>query len=334
MYPARKPPRVSGAHRFAALLPRTTIVHSLILQFKRFRRVSRPMVPIFIRSIIVIFTAIELRPCPHDVNVDAPSTHAIPHKHLSILDPAVPHSLKKAISTSGTNDSTLSIVDSGSLDHSIWPLIMRLGTMTATLSAFLSIVFFDVKTFNFITIAAILLHVFVLCMQHRQKRISTVSLLAFVCFHSTSILFSTLVGRRRSITKPSVLRAKALSTKNDYLYHFKTMRHVDILEAGARAQACLLALDYSLAGSLWMSGFVLTLPFAILFLAGYGTQRNGVVLLLLLTWFAAKTENSPILGFNFTKTLSTLGSAALALSVGPGLLTVDEWIATSKQLCY
>lgn len=258
-----------------------------MLQLRRLRRVCRPLLPIIVRALIVIFTAIELKP------------------------------------------ATPSLSDTSR----ITPLLSRIGVMAGTLSALLSVIFFDVRVFNFVTIGAVVLHFAFNIHAMGGPDISVSKLAAFVCFHSTAILFSALVGRRRSISKPSVLRANA-SYKRFYLHNLKAVRHVDLLEAGTRLQACILALDYSLARSVKSSAFFFTLPFAALFLAGYATQKNGAVLLLLLLSFAVVNESSPLLGFNFTKTVSTVSGAFLGLSVGPGLLTVDEWLATADQLYY
>lgn len=210
-------------------------------------------------------------------------------------------------------------------------VLSRFGVVAGILSALLSVVFFDMRMFNFISVAAVCLQFVFHAMGASTNSLPRIAV--FVCFHSTAILFSALVGRRRSICKPSALRAAA-AQKRAYFGSLKGLRHVDVLEASTRLQACILALDYAFARSVRSSTFLLTLPFAALFLAGYCTQRNGAVVLLVLLSLAAATDHSPLLGFNFTKTISTISSAILGLSVGPGLLTVDEWLATANQLCY
>lgn len=274
---------------------------------RRLRRVCRPLLPIVIRALIVTLTATELKP--------AIETH-----------------------------------------DGIAMILSRLGVVAGILSALLSVIFFDVRAFNFVTVGAVCVHFALRAIEMGvgvdgdkrkvglgsemmkqvgvSQRMNVIRIGAFMCFHSTAILFSTLVGRRRSICKPSALRAAAAARKRAYFGSLKEVRHVDVLEAGTRLQACILALDYALARSARSSVFLLTLPFAALFLAGYATRRNGAVLLMLLLGLAAATDRSPLLGFNFAKTVSTVSSALLGLAVGPGLLTVDEWLATANQLCY
>lgn len=210
-------------------------------------------------------------------------------------------------------------------------LLSRVGVVVGTLSALLSVVFFDVRMFNFVTVAAVCLHF--ACHAVGASPSSLLTIGTFVFFHNTSILFSALIGRRRSICRPSALRAAA-AHKRTYFGSLKGLRHVDVLEAGTRFQACVLVLDYALTRSARSPMFLLTLPFVALFLAGYSTQRNGTVVLLILLSLATVTDRSLLLGFNFTKTVSTISGTILGLSVGPGLLTVDEWLATANQLCY
>lgn len=290
------------------------------------------MLPIVLRAFIVIFTAVEMRPTPEHVaaRISLPSTIS-PQPIVATTVPDV--GSFPLIHSKNTTNTDSYYTNSGT--SSVWPFLSRLGIVVASFSAILSVVFFDIKAFNFVTVSAVIVHGFILFLQHGEKRASAVSLVAFSSFHCTAILLSTFVGRRRSITKPSVLRVSTLAAKEGRILNsLKSVRNVDLLEAGARAQACVLALDYALAHTLWMTTFALTLPFAALFFAGYATQKNGTVLLMLLLWFAVNQEFSPTLGFNLAKTVSTLGGAFLALSVGPGNLTVDEWMATSKQLCF
>lgn len=257
--------------------------HNFFLQLRRFRRLCRPFTPILFRAIIVLFTAIGLRPTA---------------AHLT---------------------------------SALLPTLSRFAVLCGLLSSLLSLIFFDVRLFNYALLLAVFLVFVVDVRQHNHIPLPT--LLANLCFHSTAILFSTLVGRRRSICKPSALRHNAAS-KHYYMYALRTLRNVDVLEAGTRLQACILALDYSLAHTHATSPFFITLPFAFLFLIGYATQRNGIALLLLLLAFSLINQTSSFLAFNFTKTATTVGATALALSVGPGMLTVDEWLATTHQLCY
>lgn len=219
----------------------------------------------------------------------------------------------------------------GHLTGEMLPFFSRLGVLAGFMASLLSIIFFDIRVFNFIIVGAVILKFVFDIITH--EHIVLPKLIASVSFHSTAILFSALVGRRRSISKPSALRANVANDRV-YFQSLKGLRHVDLLEAGTRLQASILALDYSLSGNVGSSGFFFTLPFAALFLAGYSTQRNGAILLIILFSFSVVSETSPILGFNFTKTASTVGGAMLGIFVGPGLLTVDEWLATAKQLCY
>ena len=209
--------------------------------------------------------------------------------------------------------------------------ISRATVLTAITAAFLSVIFFDTPIFGFIVIAALSVQ-FVLNLIHNHNS-PFFHLLAALCFNSTAILFSTTVGRRRSITKPSALRA-ALRHSHNYAASLRSVRNVDILEVGARLQASLLAVDYAMCGKVGPSALYFTLPFAALYLVGYSTQRNGSVVVVLLLAFSVVTDHSAILGFNFFKSVVTVGSATLSLLVGPGLLTVDEWLASAEQLCY
>lgn len=333
MYPSRRLSQKSGLQCIAAMLPSTTFIHSLVLSFRRARRIYRPMIPIVLRAFIVIFTAVEMRPTPEHVAARmALSPTVSPQPIAATIMPDFHPS--PSIHPSNTTNTTIHQPDF-EMTGIVWPFLSRLGIVVASLSAILSVVFFDVKAFNFVTVTAVAVHGIILVLNFGGKHASIISLSAFPAFHCTAIMLSTFVGRRRSITKPTVLRATSVSAKRGrILACLKSVRNVDLLEAGVRAQTCLLALDYASAHTLWMAAFALTLPFAALFFAGYATRKNGVVILMLLAWFAVKNEFSPTFGFNLAKTVSTLGGAFLALSVGPGNLTVDEWIATSKQLCF
>lgn len=215
-------------------------------------------------------------------------------------------------------------------DH-IAPFASRAVVLSTILASFLSIIFFDTKLFNFFTVTGLICK---FCMDIRMlHHISFHHLSATMSFHVTPILFSTFVGRRRSISKPSALRAN-ISHKRHYLHNLKTLRNVDILEAGTRLQAALLVLDFSLSSKLNRSAFFFSLPFALLYLVGYSTKRNGSIVLTLLITYSVVGHTSFVLGFDFGKTIVCVAGALLGLLVGPGLLTVDEWLATSKQLCY
>lgn len=216
----------------------------------------------------------------------------------------------------------------------IFSVLSRLGIITAILSAFFSVIFFDTRVFNLVIVATIFVKFFFDL--NMSKPFLLHQLVASVCFHTTSILFSTAVGRRRSITKPIALRCSKIDggLKEYYMEVLATLRQVDVLEAGTRLQASLLAIDYSLSRDAGVTSFMFTLPFAILFLVGYGTQRNGFVLLILLSWLSISNDKSPVFGFNFLKTFGTVSGALLGLLVGPGSLAIDEWLATNNQLCY
>lgn len=281
--PPRATNRTSGRHRSSRLTGQSTFARNFLLETRRAKRICRPFLPVLARALIVIFTAIELRPI---------TAH---------------------------------------LDGYFTPFISRIGVLAGFMASIMSVIFFDLRIFNFVVIAAIFLKFLLDVYSHEFRNIHQI--VASLCFHSTAILFSTLVGRRRSISKPSALRS-TISTNGYYMESLRGLRNIDVLEAGTRLQASLLALDYSLSRKVGSTAFFFTLPFAVLFLFGYCTQRNGTILLILLFCFSVMNESSPVLGFNFTKTISTVSGAMLGIFVGPGLLTVDEWLATAKQLCY
>lgn len=218
----------------------------------------------------------------------------------------------------------------GHFDDDIWPFLSRLNVFVGFLASTLAIIYFDVRVFNFVIVASIIVEFFFDVRFYGLHSIP--HLLAYVTFHSTAVLFSTFVGRRRSIVLPQVF--KNCHSSRNYLANLRSIRYVDILEAGIRLQVSILVIDYSLSASVGATGFMFTVPFVGLFLAGYCTQWNGIVVLLLLFLYATTNGTSPILDFSLTKCVSTLVAASLSLSVGPGCLTVDEWLASKSQLCY
>lgn len=289
---------MSGRDGLLRHFPGNAMLHTLLLQSRRFRRVCRPLLPIVLRALIVMFSTLDLA---QTTSRTAPTTHTMVSSTAARL---------------------------GS------PLLSHVVLVSAMLSALLSVIFFDVRAFNFVSVASVALHFMLRIHAAPQAHWAyTLELAAFAAFHTTTVLLSTYVGRRRSIRKPSVLRAHT-SCKRCYLDDLRGLRHVDVLEAGTRLQTVVLALDYSLARSARACTFMVTLPVAALYLAGYATRKNGAMLLLLLGCLGVAHDSSPLLGFNFAKTVSTMSGAVLGLSVGPGLLTADEWLATADQLCY
>lgn len=283
LYNPVRSPNASGRHRSRNCGEHNTELYSLILRFRRFRRVCRPHFAVIVRLLIVSFTVIELRP-------------------------------------------TLS-----HFDDDLIPFLSRVNVLLGTAASIFSVMFFDVRAFNVVVIVAILIKFLFDITEH--VRISLFQQLAWITLHATAVLFSMFTGRRRSISRPTAFKspAKGGSFLSSTLKH---MRQVDVLEAGIRMQVAILAIDYSLSSHMGGTAFFFTLPFAVLYASGYSTRRNGVVTLLLLFVYAAMSDKSPILGFNWVKVISTMAAAALTLSVGPGMLTVDEWIASSSQLCY
>ncbi|PXF45723.1 hypothetical protein BWQ96_04491 [Gracilariopsis chorda] len=269
--------------RLRSTRPRNSPFHSVILHLRRFKRVVRPLTPIVLRSLIVLFTAIQLQP------INTP-THA-----------------------------------------NYIPVLSRASVLAGVLSAPLSIIFFDIRIFNFTLIAAIFLNFVIDVREHNHLPLPT--LLAALIFHSTAVLLSTLVGRRRSISKPSALRAN-LAHKRHYFATLRTVRYVHILELAVRLQACILTIDHALSQANASSAVFLALPFALFFLLGYNSRRNGAVVLLMLTFFAFTTQHSQFLAFDLLNTLASVAAGVLVLCVGPGLLTIDEWLATTQQLYY
>ncbi|CDF37880.1 unnamed protein product [Chondrus crispus] len=216
-------------------------------------------------------------------------------------------------------------------DDELLPFISRVNVLLGTMASVFSVIYFDVRAFNVIVILAIFIKFLFDMTEH--ERFSLFQQLAWITLHATAVLFSMFTGRRRSICKPTAFKSPI---KGDSFLSctLKHMQQVDVLEAGIRMQVAILAIDYSLSSHVGGTAFFFTLPFAVLYATGYSTRRNGAVTLLLLFVYALSSENSPILGFNWVKVVSTMAAAALTLSVGPGLLTVDEWLACSKQLCY
>lgn len=212
-----------------------------------------------------------------------------------------------------------------------WHFIMSTSVMLASMASVLSLVFFDIKFFNLVLIGSVLVCFFGdLC--HYQQ-FSVVQLLAGTMFQITALSFSSLVGRRKSLNKPGHQRQRIRSS-GEVLEIFKDIEKTDLVEAGIRMQTTLLVLDYALSEKLGRTLFLFTLPFALLFLAGYCTQRNGTVVIVLLIVFSVVTESSLVLGFNFPQTVCTASGAILALSVGPGMLTTDEWMASKEDLYF
>lgn len=299
LHTPRKSSRAPPPNRICNLIPGTTLLHNLLLRMRRLRRVSRPILPLIIRFFIVLFSVIELK--PH-----------IPITSINTTPPIIP-----------------------SLPYlQLLPFLSRATVILAILSALLSVIFFDVRILNVVTVVAILLNLVTTMYDHSHR--SIYHLLTIATFHCTAILFTALVGRRRSISKPSALRASMLGNQNKpyYLAILRGLRNVDVLEAATRLQAAILLLDFSLAHTNGLSVFLFTSPFALSFLFGYATQKNGTLVLLLLCALAASMQSSAVLTFDFVKTISTIAAGFLGLVVGPGLLTVDEWLATANQLCY
>lgn len=157
--------------------------------------------------------------------------------------------------------------------------------------------------------------------------------MAWLSFHATAVAFSMLIGRRRSISKPLLFKA---NTKTDayYLANLRHVRSIDVLEAGLRLQAALLAVDYSISSKAGGTSCFFTLPFAFLYAAGYSTTKNGTVVLGLLVIFAMMNDKSSVFRFCPVQTVSTIAGGMLGLMVGPGMLTVDEWLDAARQLYY
>lgn len=302
-YRQSRPTRPCPRHRSHPFAGRSTRLQHLILQSRRIRRLSRPYIPVAIRLCIVLFTVIQLRPVSDHI-------HQHSYDHLSIDHLSIEHHF---------------------IEHHFIPFISRAVVLSAITAAILSVIFFDTPIFAVIVIAT--LNIQFLVDLFTNKQTSFYQLFPALCFHCTAILFSTIVGRRRSIAKSSLLRTTLISKPN-FASTLKCLRHVDVLEAAARLEASILTIDYSLSAKVGTTALCFTLPFAALFLAGYSTQRNGTVVILLLFAFSCVTEKSPILGFNFIKSITAIASTALSLFVGPGLLTVDQWLATAEQLCY
>lgn len=219
----------------------------------------------------------------------------------------------------------------GHLEDELWAFISRLNVLLGIMASILSVIFFDVGFFNVFVILSI--SVKFIFEMNDHERFSMFQQLAWITLHATAVLFSMFTGRRRSICNPIVFKSNH-KTETFLRSTLKHMRQVDILEAGIRLQASILAIDYSLSSRVGGTGFFFTLPFAFLYATGYSTRKNGMVTLLLLLSYALTNEDSPILGFNLVKVISTLAAAALDLTVGPGMLTMDEWFASSNQLCY
>lgn len=270
--------------RLRSTRPPNSPFHSLFLHIRRFKRVARPLTPLILRSLIVLFTVIQLHP------INTTSTH--------------------------TN---------------YMPFLSRASVLAGVLSAPLSIIFFDIQIFNFTLIAAVFFNFVIDVREHNHLPLPT--LLAALIFHSTAVLLSTVVGRRRSISKPSALRAN-LAYKHHYFATLRTVRQVHVLELAIRLQAAILTIDHALSRSNPSSAVFLALPFVLFFLLGYHTRRNGAIVVLMLTFFALTTQHSQFLVFNLLNTLATVVAGILVICVGPGMLTVDEWIATSQQLYY
>lgn len=219
----------------------------------------------------------------------------------------------------------------GNFEGELWAFISRLNVLLGTMASILSVIYFDVRVFNIFVILSIFVKFLFDMTDH--ERFSVFQQLAWITLHATAVLFSMFTGRRRSISKPLVFKSSA-KVGTFLLSTLKHMRQVDILEAGIRLQASILAIDYSFSSRVGGTGFFFTLPFAFLYATGYSTRKHGTVTLLLLLSYALTNENSPILGFNLVKVISTLAAAVLTLTVGPGMLTVDEWFVSSNQLCY
>jgi len=203
--------------------------------------------------------------------------------------------------------------------------------LVATFSSVLSVIFFDVKCFNVALLGAIGVR-FLSDLVHAQEY-SVLQLIAGILFQGTAVFFSSIVGRRRSLSKHGG-RMPGMYVSGNYLDCLKYAKRLDVLDVGVRLQAAVLVLDYALSSRIGGTLFMLTLPFSILFVAGYCTQRNGTVVVILLVLFSIVTESSPMFGFNFSKTISTASGAILALSIGPGMLTTDEWMARQDDLCF
>lgn len=135
-----------------------------------------------------------------------------------------------------------------------------------------------------------------------------------------------LVGRRRSISKPSALR----SNKRSFLASLPhTVRHVDLLDLAIRLQASLLLIDCASFPLLF------SIPVALAFALGYAIQRLGPLVISLIVWSAFMSSTRPLIALSFPTVAATTTATLLAIAVGPGHLTIDEWLAMStQQLCY
>lgn len=219
----------------------------------------------------------------------------------------------------------------GHSEEDFWPFVSRLNVLSGTVASLLSVVYFDYKIFSCAVICAIFIKFMLdVCMHGHALLYQN---MAWLSFHATAVMFSMLIGRRRSISKPLVFKA---STKTEayYIANLKHLRLTDVLEAGLRLQAALLVIDYSLSSKVGGTGCFFTLPFALLYAAGYSTGKNGTVVLGLLAVFAMMNDKSPLFGFSLVRTVSTIAGGMLGLTVGPGMLTMDEWLDAAGQLCY
>lgn len=154
--------------------------------------------------------------------------------------------------------------------------------------------------------------------------------LARLSFHLTPLLFSCLIGRRRCISRPLLFKP---STQASFEF-FKQLKYVDILELGIRLQIAVLLMDYCLAKSIGLTVCFFAAPFAALYAAGFSTTKNGTVVLGLLTALTIIVEKSPILAFGKIASFACVAGGGLALLVGPGMITMDEWLERARQLCY
>lgn len=357
-------------HRF----PLLTHVDSLVLRYNRVRRLCRPFFPFLIRLLLVLVTVVNLQPLSFFLPSPSPSSQSAQHTyHLDLdLDLSVapahnataPHHpvahLPLHNDTVTTQQQQFAhahhhvarTVSSKSAEHSLLGVCTRFVIILTTLASFLSLVFFDVHLFSIGSIALFNLHYIFLYISfisstsssstssntHSPAAVHVIHAMLFQLFHSCALLFSALLGRRRSMAKPSPLRNKKFLANIPH-----GVRHIDLLDVAVRLQTAILILDhYVLSPSsphlpiMPAVALAVALPSALAFMLGYTIRRSGItaVIALLTAAVTASTHPSHLLGFSFSNTLSTACAALLSLVTGPGLLTVDEWLATRQQLCY
>lgn len=350
--PFAKPPRYV---QFLNSLPGSSYIDSFLSKLRRLHRHHRVKVPMTIRLTLVLLTIAQFYIDPFRVATSMSTLGAFlaskPSAKISSVaaDLAVfknVHHLgihEASIKTTNQHDAATGPIkrrhatSPNKDDTEMLPVLLticsRLVMVAGVVLCLLSVIFFDTMALSMASVGVLFLHLFNTSACSCESVFSCqwwVRCICNACFMATPVIFSSMVGRRRSITKPTAVRC----LKKSYLAALPyNVRNIDAVDVAVRLQASLLMLDYTYASP--RVSFLLSLPIALAFFIGFQLRRTGILVIGLLLYSALLTPASPILAFPATTSAATAMGALLVCIVGPCYLTADEWLTTKAfQLYY